>query len=570
MNKLFSAVLFLGLLSLSGQEIKSYEYWYDENFSGRTHVEVTPTAMLYINENFSVAHLNPGIHFFNFRAQSTEGLWSSVISCMFYKIPPLFNLAQNIQAYQYWFDDQYNHNITENISPTSNFFLNLSLPLGSLANGLHTLHLRFKDNVGRWSPVLTSVFVKNSEFQEIHNSLLAYRYWFDDDQSMHFVPFSSPVYGSFIFINNLDLTTIEKGQHVLYIQFLDSLGQWSVPISSNFTKLSLPVARFTYHTDFSCDSTIVHFNNQSTDGDIYRWYLNGLLFSTSKNPIYTFTQPGTYHVSLYIQDTLNYLDSTISHNIEIKGKTYSEIYDIACDTYTSPSGSYTWQTSGTYYDTLTNNLGCDSIITIHLTIKNSTSATIAPVVCDSFVSPSGQFTWYASGYYTDVIPNIVGCDSVIYVNLTVVEIDTNVSINGQSLWANMPNAFYQWCKCDGGLLTPISNATNQSYEPVQSGFYAVIVSSQGCSDTSSCHFYDVTSLSDYFDRVFIYPNPAHDYLNIKLHVPQKIEIYGMEGNCVFKTDEEVSFMTINLKNLDKSIYFVKLSKMPQIFKLIKM
>ena len=41
----------------------------------------------------------------------------------------------------------------------------------------------------------------------------------------------------------------------------------------------------------------------------------------------------------------------------------------ACDSYTSPSGNYTWNTSGTYMDTLINAAGCDSILTIELSIS---------------------------------------------------------------------------------------------------------------------------------------------------------------------------------------------------------
>ncbi len=40
----------------------------------------------------------------------------------------------------------------------------------------------------------------------------------------------------------------------------------------------------------------------------------------------------------------------------------------ACDSFTSASGNATWFTSGTYMDTILNSMGCDSIITYHLSI----------------------------------------------------------------------------------------------------------------------------------------------------------------------------------------------------------
>jgi hypothetical protein len=55
-----------------------------------------------------------------------------------------------------------------------------------------------------------------------------------------------------------------------------------------------------------------------------------------------------------------------------------------CASYTSPSGNYTWTTSGTYADTVTFNGTCDTIFTINLTIGSQQ----APVVT-TYVQPSG-------------------------------------------------------------------------------------------------------------------------------------------------------------------------------------
>lgn len=76
--------------------------------------------------------------------------------------------------------------------------------------------------------------------------------------------------------------------------------------------------------------------------------------------------------------------------------------------------------TGTYTVTVTDYWGCtpavDSITIIKL---NPSSVTIYEIVCDSLVSPSGNFTWTATGIYKDTIPNAVGCDSVMTFDLTV-------------------------------------------------------------------------------------------------------------------------------------------------------
>ncbi|WP_223274627.1 hypothetical protein, partial [Salibacter halophilus] len=94
------------------------------------------------------------------------------------------------------------------------------------------------------------------------------------------------------------------------------------------------------------------------------------------------------------------------------------INETACSSYTVPSGDETYTTSGTYMDTIPNAAGCDSVLTINLTIQNTT-ATITEIACDSYTVPSGDETYSASGSYMDTIPNSAGCDSILTINLTI-------------------------------------------------------------------------------------------------------------------------------------------------------
>lgn len=87
--------------------------------------------------------------------------------------------------------------------------------------------------------------------------------------------------------------------------------------------------------------------------------------------------------------------------------------------YTVPSGHETYTASGVYYDTIPNAGGCDSILMIDLTIKNNTTSTISPVACGSYTVPSTDETYTVSGTYHDTIPNAAGCDSIITINLTI-------------------------------------------------------------------------------------------------------------------------------------------------------
>ncbi len=91
-----------------------------------------------------------------------------------------------------------------------------------------------------------------------------------------------------------------------------------------------------------------------------------------------------------------------------------------CETYTVPSNNETYVTSGTYMDTIPNAALCDSIITINLTIKQNTTATISVTECGSYTVPSTDETYMTSGTYMDTIANAAGCDSILTINLTIV------------------------------------------------------------------------------------------------------------------------------------------------------
>lgn len=87
----------------------------------------------------------------------------------------------------------------------------------------------------------------------------------------------------------------------------------------------------------------------------------------------------------------------------------------ACTSYAANSQTYT--TSGVYTQTLTNSKGCDSLLTLNLTINQPTSHSITQISCSDFAINSQ--TYSASGVYTQTLTNSKGCDSLLTINLTI-------------------------------------------------------------------------------------------------------------------------------------------------------
>ena len=136
----------------------------------------------------------------------------------------------------------------------------------------------------------------------------------------------------------------------------------------------------------------------------YSWSLNGK----------TYNQSGIYWDTI---KNKNGCDSIITLNLTIKKSSNSTLNKSECDSYLAPNGQILTQ-SGIYSITITNKVGCDSIITLNLLIRKSSFNTINPIVCDSYTALNG-IKYYSSGIYSITIPNKAGCDSIITVNLTV-------------------------------------------------------------------------------------------------------------------------------------------------------
>ena len=105
-----------------------------------------------------------------------------------------------------------------------------------------------------------------------------------------------------------------------------------------------------------------------------------------------------------------------------------------------------------------------------------------------------------------------GCDSVVYLDLTVNNIDLSVTDNSPTLSANQVNATYQWLDCDNSFAAVVGE-TNPDFTASVNGNYAEI-SYNNCVDTTACYLVSNVALCQDYDEIQIYPNPVHDELYI--------------------------------------------------------
>ena len=240
-------------------------------------------------------------------------------------------------------------------------------------------------------------------------------------------------------------------------------------------------------------------------------------------------------------------------------------YQTACD-------SFTWMNGVTYYQNTTGEQivfpgsnGCDSVIVLDLTLSNWVGVT-------DVVSACGPYTWINGVTYNqsisgpqDTLQTVSGCDSIITLDLTVNTVNTNVFKQADSLISLAVNAQYQWKDCETGFDIP--GANKSTFKPSENGVYQVEVTQNGCVDTSNC--VPVTNVGIVSvviqNNIHIYPNPVQDQLNIEITnwpaTKVKIVVRDASGKQVFTQEIEPmsnqEILNVNTSQWAKGTYFIE-------------
>ena len=196
------------------------------------------------------------------------------------------------------------------------------------------------------------------------------------------------------------------------------------------------IASETLQDIHGCDSVVTLFLTKTTPVivevneiacDSLVW--NGMTYTTTGD--YTYTTTGS-----------NGCDSTTILHLTINSSARVSVPITACDAYAWVNTGETYTASGIYYDTLTCLNGCDSIVELHLTINHSTTSTEDTTICYG-----ETYTWHGVVYATDTIVsdtlvNAAGCDSIITMHLTILPEMLQDSIDLSVCPSALPYAWY--------------------------------------------------------------------------------------------------------------------------------
>lgn len=262
----------------------------------------------------------------------------------------------------------------------------------------------------------------------------------------------------------------------------------------------------TFSNVAGCDSIVtlnLTLSSSSTSTDIisacgsYLW-IDGNNYSSSNNTA-TYTLPNA-----------NGCDSVITLDLTIlPTSTYTDVIN-TCDSLTWINGITYTSSNSTATDTLTNSAGCDSIVYLDLTIGQTTYGTDSLRACNSYTWIDGITYTSSNNSATYTLTNGSGCDSIIALNLTIDTVDLSfiLSLDGTDISMYQAGANYQWLDCNENY-NPIFGDTNQSFTASVSGSYAVEIATEYCIDTTDCFSLIGVGIESYdiLEESVMYPNP---------------------------------------------------------------
>jgi len=201
-------------------------------------------------------------------------------------------------------------------------------------------------------------------------------------------------------------------------------------------------------------------------------------------------------------------------------------------------------------------------IITNTTLNTAINCQIPPTVLFDTVCLGEGYSLNGIRYLTDGIfqqhyLTKFGCDSIVELHLTTNK--ATIARNLSSLVADQNNGQYQWISCSTGAIIP--GATAQSYQPQQSGNYAVIVNFAGCSDTSDCYYYSPLSLNEILSsQIKVAPNPFKNELKINLgnvHTDY-LEVYSLIGELIDTQKIQSEEIVLNTKEWPQGMYLLRM------------
>jgi gliding motility-associated-like protein len=191
-------------------------------------------------------------------------------------------------------------------------------------------------------------------------------------------------------------------------------------------------------------------------------------------------------------------DSLVNLNLTVLEEDSTFLQETLCPGETYTVGNNTFSTTGIHSVVLQNSFGCDSIVTLDLTILAPAITSLTETICSGETYTVGAKSYSTTGVYMDTLQSFYNCDSVVILNLSVVQVNVSIpppdtltclqtSVNLQAnATTNFGTLSYVWS----------NNATSVTTSVSQPGVVTVTASAGGCSVTASRQVFQSAAAPD--------------------------------------------------------------------------
>lgn len=238
-------ILLVGSSLCFGQQINQAEYFIgdDPGFGMATPIPVSSTGDdMTLEFLVDIQTLSKGFHFINIRACVDSGKWSQTIQRIFYVFNAQANVDKEITNLEYFIDADPGFGLATLVSvssPGNNITIDFSATIKSLSEGFHFINLRAQDKLGKWSQPVQRIFYVFKPQSDADVKINGVEYFIDTDPGFGMgTPVVIPSPGNDLSLNFVvDVTTLNDGDHILYVRSKNTRNHWGQMYSQGFTSI---------------------------------------------------------------------------------------------------------------------------------------------------------------------------------------------------------------------------------------------------------------------------------------------------------------------------------------------
>ena len=376
-------------------------------------------------------------------------------------------------------------------------------------------------------------------------------------------------------------------------------------VKVNVIKVSTPLG----HDGVRCgNGTVVISATPALIGETIDWYADSLGGSILAAGVGTtsFTTPSIASSTAYFAEVRNISTGCVSSKryrvtATILPTSASSMGQTICANEHYLFNGVLLNTTGAYLDTLTNLAGCDSVVTLNLSVLPVSSSSFSQSICAGSTYTFNGAILSSTGVYKDTFANSAGCDSVLTLNLTVQPLSTgsinrnicngaSYNFNGVNLTSTgvYKDTLTNASGCDsvvtlnlnvrpastGTINRTITTGSSYLFNGVnltQPGTYMdTLTNIYGCDSVATLHLSVNTSIATIktsVGQMTIFPNPTSREATLSYTLPDEsafleIVIIDEQGREMLQTKlihpTKIGTYNLNLNGYAAGIYFVKI------------